>query len=150
MLWDSRVSVYHSAITTFCAPSNPSGLGGMYREAIHSTLWWMEGNISDPQRDCIFVDKGGANTLGMQGLLVTCIHLFFKFSYAGVEYPCTLVHWYTLVGTDPDNPTGLWMVEPEYNNICGHSYQSMGAIHLDCVIRRTHLLPWFPLTTQIP
>ena len=29
-IWDSRVSVYHSATATFRAPSNPSGPGGMY------------------------------------------------------------------------------------------------------------------------
>jgi len=28
MLWDSRVSVFHSATATFHAPSNPSGPGG--------------------------------------------------------------------------------------------------------------------------
>jgi hypothetical protein len=30
MIWDSKVSVYHSATATFRAPSNPSGPGGMY------------------------------------------------------------------------------------------------------------------------
>lgn len=30
MIWDSKVSVHHSAVAIFWAPSNPSGPGGMY------------------------------------------------------------------------------------------------------------------------
>ena len=84
---------------------------------------------------------------GMRGLLVARVYLFFKFSFAGVDYPCALVHWYTTVGTDPDSSTGLWVVEPEYTH---GQYRNMGVIHLDSVVRGAHLLPRFPSTTQLP
>ncbi|KAF9784557.1 hypothetical protein BJ322DRAFT_1006988 [Thelephora terrestris] len=58
MVWDLRVSVFHSATATFRAPSNPSGPGGMYREVIRSTPWWTRGDVSGPRRDCVFVDSG--------------------------------------------------------------------------------------------
>ena len=99
-LWDSKVSVFHSATAIFHAPSNPSGPGGMYRETIRSTPQWTKGNFSGPRRDCVFVDGGDSSAPGMRGLLVARVHLFFSFSFAGVEYPYALVHWYATVGTE--------------------------------------------------
>jgi len=147
VLWDSRVSVFHSATAIFRTPRNPSGPGGMYREVIRFTPWWAKGEITGPRRDCIFVDGGESDALGMQGLLVACVHLFFRFSFASVEYPCALVHWYTTVGTGPDSSTGLWVVEPKYTR--GHRYRNMSVIHLDSIIRGAHLLPRFPSNTQV-
>jgi len=69
MIWDSKISVFHSATATFRAPSNPSGPGGMYREVIRSTPSWSKGDISNPRRDCVFVDVGNEG-IGMSGLLV--------------------------------------------------------------------------------
>ena len=149
VVWDSRVLVFHSAIATFHAPSNSSGPGGMYREIIHSTPWWTKGDVPAARRDCIFINGGEPDAPGMRGLLIARVYLFFKFSYAGVEYPCALVHWYTTVGTEPNGSTGLWMVTPESTNIRGHSYWSMGVIHLDSIIRGAHLLPQFPSNTQV-
>src|SRR6266478_2405907 len=45
MIWESKVSVYHSVTATFRAPSNPSGPGGMYREVVRSTPSWPMGDI---------------------------------------------------------------------------------------------------------
>ena len=95
----------------------------MYQEIIHSTPWWSKGDIVAPHRDCVFVDMGVSDTPGMRGLLVARVYLFFKFLFTDVGYPCALVHWYTMVGTDPDGSTGLWIVELEYTH--GH-YQNMG------------------------
>ena len=113
VLWDSRVSVFHSTTATFRAPSNPSGPGGMYRETIRSTPQWTKGETPAPRRDCVFVNEGDSGAPGMR-----C--LFFKFSFANVEYPCALVHWYTTIGSEPDSSTGLWVVEPEYGNSRSH------------------------------
>jgi hypothetical protein len=147
VLWDSRVSVFHFATATFRAPSNPSGPGGMYRESIRSTPHWTRGDIVGPRRDCVFVDAGQSDAPGMRGLLIARVYLFFRFSFAGVEYPCALVHWYTTVSTEPDSSTGLWVVEPEYAR--GRPYRNMGVIHLDSIIRGAHLLPRFPSNTQV-
>jgi len=147
VLWDSRVTVFHSATAIFRAPSNPSGPGGMYREVIRSTPWWAKGEVAGPRRDCVFVDGGEPDKLGMQSLLVARVYLFFRFSYADVEYPCALVHWYSTVGTEPDGSTGLWVVEPEFTR--GLPYRAMSVIHLDSIIRGAHLLPKFPSNTRL-
>ena len=63
VLWDSRVSVFHSATTMFRTPSNPSRPGGMYREVIRSTPWWKKGEVAGPWRDCIFVNGGAPDAL---------------------------------------------------------------------------------------
>lgn len=140
MIWESKVSVYHSATATFRAPSNPSGPGGMYRETIRSTPSWSKASIPGPRRDCVFVDMGDSNSVGMKGLLVARVYLFFSFSYNGISYPCALVHWFS-TSDEPDPDTRMWIVQPEFT--C-HGVRHMGVIHIDTVIRGAHLLPVFP------
>ena len=140
MIWESKVSVYHSATAIFRAPSNPSGPGGMYREVIRSTPFWPRGDIPGPRRDCVFVHMGGSENVGMKGLLVARVYLFFKFSYAGVNYPCALVHWYSM-NSEPDTSTGLWIVHPESTR---QGVRHTSIIHLDSIVRGAHLLPRFP------
>jgi len=48
----SPISVHHSAIASFYAPSDPSGIRGMCREWIRSTPSWRG---TGPRRDCAFV-----------------------------------------------------------------------------------------------
>ena len=76
----------------------------------------------------------------MKGLLVARIHLFFKFSYGSVDYPCALVRWYS-TSDEPDPVTGFWVVRPESTR---RGVRHMGVIHLDSIIRGAHLLPRFP------
>ena len=139
-IWDSKVSVYHSATAIFQAPSNPSGPGGMYREVIHSTPFWTRGDILGPCWDCVFIDMGDLENQGMKALLVARVYLFFRFSHSGIDYPCALVHWYS-TSNKPDAATGLWVMEPEstHRGVC-----HMGVIHLDSIVHGAHLLPRFP------
>jgi len=139
MIWDSKVSVYHSATATFRAPSNPSGPGGMYREVIRSTPFWPRGDIPGPRRDCIFVDTGDSENVGMRGLLVARVFLLFRFSYGGVDYPCALVQWYS-TSSEPDLNTGLWVARPESTR---QGTRHASVIHLDSIVRGAHLLPKF-------
>lgn len=76
----------------------------------------------------------------MKGLLVAQVHLFFKFSYNNINYPCALVHWYT-TSDEPDATTGFWVVQPESTY---RGMRHMSVIHLDSIIRGAHLLPRFP------
>ena len=140
MIWDPKVSVYHSATAIFRAPSNPSGPGGMYREVIRSTPFWPRGDIPGPRRDCVFVDMGDSENQGMKALLVARVYPFFRFSHEGVDYPCALVRWYSM-SEEPDATTGLWVVEPESTR---RGMRHMGVIHLDSIVRGAHLLPRFP------
>lgn len=140
LIWDSKVSVYHSATATFRAPSNPSGPGGMYREVIRSTPFWPRGDFPGPRRDCVFVDVGNSENVGMEGLLVARIYLFFRFSYGGINYPCALVHWYSM-SDEPEPDTGLWVVQPETTH---QGMRHASVIHVDSIVRGAHLLPRFP------
>jgi hypothetical protein len=58
--------------------------------------------------------------------------LFFSFVFQDVRYPCALVHWYSLAGTEPDEDTGLWIVRPEFG---ADARRSLAVIHLDCIAR---------------
>ena len=131
-----RITVYPSAVATFHAPSDISGIGGMRRERIHAVKSWRKG----PGRyDTIFVNTD-PSIEGMQGLEVARVQLFFSFSHDNVEYPCALVHWFSRVGDLPDDHTGMWIVEPDITDD-GEPFTSI--IHLDTIVRASHLLPVF-------
>ena len=51
-----RISVYHSAVACFFAPSNYCGIGGMYQERIRSNPNW-HGEYA--RYDTVFVSTGG-------------------------------------------------------------------------------------------
>lgn len=131
-----KITVYGSAVATFHAPSDISGIGGMRREWIRAIKSWRKG----PGRyDTIFVNTD-PSAEGMRGLDIARVRLFFSFSYEGVKYPCALVHWFSRVDDSPDDYTGMWVVEPEISND-GEPLASI--IHLDTIVRASHLLPVF-------
>jgi hypothetical protein len=128
--------VYPSAVTTFYAPSDILEIGGMCRECICAVKSWRKG----PSRyDTIFVNSD-PNMEGMPGLEIACVQLFFSFSHDGIEYPCTLVHWFSHVGDLPDNVTGMWIVEPD---MLDNGKPFISIIPLDTIIRVSHLLSVF-------
>jgi hypothetical protein len=120
-----RISVFHSAIARFYAPSDLCGAGGMYRERIRSTPMWRG---ESARRDTVFVETD-KELSGMRGMTIGRVLLFFSFVFQGVHYPCALVHWYSLAGTEPDEDTGLWIVRPESGRC------SLAVIHLECIAR---------------
>ena len=131
-----KITVYPSAVATFHAPSDISGIGGMRRERIRAVKSWRNG----PGRyDTIFVNTD-PSIEGMRGLEIARVRLFFSFSHDGVEYPCALVHWFSRVGDIPDDRTGMWVVEPD---TLDDGEPSMSVIHLDTIVRASHLLPVF-------
>ncbi|ESK81674.1 hypothetical protein Moror_5456 [Moniliophthora roreri MCA 2997] len=75
------------------------------------------------------------------GMAVACVKLFFSFSYQKVTYPCALVEWFTHSMDAPDEETGLWVVELEYELRDGK--RMLDVVHLDSVARPVHLLPVF-------
>jgi hypothetical protein len=128
--------VYPSAVATFHAPSDISGIGGMHCEHICVVKSWRKG---PGHYDMIFVNTDPTME-GMQGLEIACVRLFFSFSHDGIKYPCTLVHWFSRVGDLPDNVTGMWIVEPD---MLGDGKPFISIIPLDTIIRASHLLPVF-------
>ena len=131
-----KIAVYSSAVATFHAPSDISGIGGMRREQIRAVKSWRKG---PGHYDTIFVNTD-PSTEGMRGLSIARVRLFFSFSFGGSKYPCALVHWFSSVGDLPDDLTGMWVVEPETSND-GEPLASV--IHLDTIVRASHLLPVF-------
>ncbi|KIJ62152.1 hypothetical protein HYDPIDRAFT_30701 [Hydnomerulius pinastri MD-312] len=129
----SRISVFHSAVARFYAPSDLCGAGGMYREFIRSCPSWRK---EYPRRDTVFVCTG-SEADPMLGMVIGRVYLFFSFVHSGVYYPCALVHWLVPIGEQPDPHTGLWVVKPEFER---NGRRTMGVVHLDSVARAAHLI----------
>jgi hypothetical protein len=119
-----KITIYPSAVTTFHAPSDISGIGGMHCERIRAVKSWRKGA---GRYDTMFINTD-PSVEGMRGLDVVRMRLFFSFSHDGVEYPCALVHWFSHVGDSPDNRTGMWVVEPDNDETLP------SIIHLDTVV----------------
>lgn len=132
-LSDYPLSVFHSAVATFYAPSDPCGIRGMRRERIRSTPTWRK---HGPRRDCAFAVEN-QDEQGFRGMSVVRAKLFFSFTHDGVDYPGALVEWFKKVGRSPDLETGMWIVEPEMK---GQSCLTT-IVHLDTLLRGAHLIP---------
>jgi hypothetical protein len=129
-----HVSIVYSAVATFRAPSDISGMNGMHREHIRATQSWRQGKA---RYDCVFINSN-SDLDGMGGLEVARVLTFFAFTHQGREYPSALIHWYSLVGTQPDEDTGLWMVSPDRDE---NGYPHLAIIHIDSIYRAAHLIP---------
>ncbi|KAJ7759463.1 hypothetical protein B0H14DRAFT_2404091, partial [Mycena olivaceomarginata] len=101
-----RITVHHSAIARFYAPSDLGGAGGMYRERIRSNPDWH----GYARRDTVLVDVAAPV---MCGLVIARVQLFFSFIFRDQRYECALVNWLVPVGDVPDPDTGMWVVEVE-------------------------------------
>jgi hypothetical protein len=128
-----KISVCTSAVATFFAPSDISGIGGMRCERIRALDTWRNG----PSRyDCVFVSTDSMRE-GMRGFDIARVRLFFSFKHEGIRYPCALIHWYSRIGDSPDENTGMWVVQPDIQD----GIRSACIVHLDTIFRAAHLLP---------
>lgn len=110
----SRIFVYHSATTTLFAPSDPAGIDGVRRERVRATPSWRKGDDTVARYDCILVETDPQYS-GMRAMHAARVKLFFSFWHNGVTYPCALVEWFVRVSDEPDEDTGMWMVQPEFD-----------------------------------
>ncbi|KIM64440.1 hypothetical protein SCLCIDRAFT_23455 [Scleroderma citrinum Foug A] len=110
----SPVSVFHSAIATFYAPSDLSGLGGMHTECIRSTPCWRK---AQARYDTVFLEQD-PDIPGMGGLHVG--------------------RWFSTISDGPDEDIGMWIVQPDFN---AGSRWELEVIHLNCILRGAHLIP---------
>jgi hypothetical protein len=134
----SKISVFHSAVATFLAPSDPSGTHGMRRERIRSTPSWRG---REPRYDCAFLVEDETKE-GMMGMAIVRVMLFFSLDYDDVYYPCALVEWFKKVGNDP--VTGMWVVQPDTTR----GSQDKSVVHLDSFLRAAHLIPVYGTRTE--
>ncbi|KAJ7219449.1 hypothetical protein GGX14DRAFT_533211 [Mycena pura] len=129
-IFAGQITIHHSAIARFYAPSDLCGAGGMSRERIRSNPRW-HGYV---RQDMVLVDAGGGAAMG--GLIAGRAMLLFSFSFQDQEYECALVHWFIPVGDAPDPDTGMWVVEPEYFG----GLPSLQVISIDVIARAGHLI----------
>lgn len=129
-----KIMVYPSAIATFYSPSDISGVGGMCCECICAVDLWRK---SPALRNCIYVETN-LDALGMHGLNIACVWLFFSFTFNGIKYLCALMHWFLCVVKSADNSMGMWVVEPD---TLENGSPQASIIHLDTIVHATHLLP---------
>lgn len=127
----TKLSIYHSAVSIFFAPSDLSGVGGMRRERIRALPSWRRG---PPRYDTVLVSTN-RELEGMLGLDVGRVRLFFSFTFEDIEYPCALIDWYDRAADSPDEDTGMWIVKA----ISGTS----AIVHIDAILRCAHLIPVF-------
>ncbi|KAG1902517.1 uncharacterized protein F5891DRAFT_1127522 [Suillus fuscotomentosus] len=132
--FDGNIQVFNSASSTFYAPSNCSGIGGMRHEHIRACPMWRN---EAPQYDCVFFNTD-ASVEGMGGMEIACVMCFFSFTFNGVSYPCAVVHWFDKASDRPDQDTGMWIVTPLFDT--DHSF-SVGIIHIDSIYHAAHLIP---------
>ncbi|KAG6823880.1 hypothetical protein H0H92_008764 [Tricholoma furcatifolium] len=64
---NSKIYTYNSARAVFYAPSNASGLGGMYHERIRASSSWYGGGA---RYDCVFIGNSDSDEDGILGLHV--------------------------------------------------------------------------------
>ncbi|KAJ7856211.1 hypothetical protein B0H14DRAFT_3643571, partial [Mycena olivaceomarginata] len=129
-----NVFVFPSAIATFYAPSDQSGIAGMYREHIRAVRSWRSGA---PRYDYVFVEQD-TNQAGFRGLHAARVLTFMSLKMSGIVYPCALVTWFSAIGNEPCPDVGMWMVEPDLDADGG---RQMSIIHLDTILRAAHLIP---------
>lgn len=127
------VSIYTSAVSLFYAPSDVSGIYGVAKERIHATPTWGKKHI--PRYDTVYVVAG--DDPGMKGLEIARVHLIFSAEHRSKTYACALVQWFSKIGDEPDEITGMWRVEPDLNENGGPLRQ---VISLDTILRASHLL----------
>ncbi|KAJ6600185.1 hypothetical protein B0H10DRAFT_2179053 [Mycena sp. CBHHK59/15] len=130
------MKVFPSAVATFYAPSDQSGIGGLLRERIWAVCSWCGG---PPHYDCVYVEQDTEQP-GFRGLLAARVLLFMSFKYDGIDYPCALVTWFSSIGDEPCPDVGMWMVEPDLDH---HGRRVMDIIHIDTILRGAHLIPIF-------
>ena len=104
---NGKIHIFYSAAATFHAPSDPSGIQSMQCEQICTAPAWRNGA---PHYDCAFINCRSEDG-PLHGLEVCRVFLFFSFSHRDTLFLCALIQWYSFIGDEPDEETGMWMVE---------------------------------------
>ncbi|KAH9032556.1 hypothetical protein EDB84DRAFT_1561952 [Lactarius hengduanensis] len=127
--FEGIIKVYHSAITTFYAPGDLSGSGGLRRERIRSTPHF----FGHPRRDTVFVVLNDSQP----GMEIGWVLLFFSFEYRRKSFSCAPINWF-VHANERDPNTGMWVVKQEVDR---HGQLTLEVIHVDSIARAAHLLP---------
>jgi hypothetical protein len=139
--FSSKITVTHSAVASFYAPSDLCGAGGMYRERIRANPHWKGGGRFDTVFITASDDDDQDEGWIMHGMLIARVLLFFSFRdpILREEVPCALVNWFVPASELPDPTTGMWVFKPEIEG----GKPTLEVIHLDTIVRGAHLLPQY-------
>ena len=130
---DGKIEVFNSTVAMFNAPSDISDINGMHRKHIQATLSWRNGPAC---YDTILINSN-PDIDGVQGFEIAHVLLFFAFWHHGKHYPCALILWFSFVGLELDQDTGLWIVEPSFDD--GGS-PFLVIVNIDSIYRAVQLL----------
>lgn len=131
--FDDEIPVFTSASSIFYAPSEVCGPGGMHCEIIRANDSWRQ---EYRRHDTVLIHMDPALP-GFRGMYVGRVLTFFKLWHEGVDYSCALIYWFDTLDDEPDDVTGMWIVEPEYNDSHRLVY---AVIPLDSIVRSCHLI----------
>ncbi|KAI5989472.1 hypothetical protein EDC04DRAFT_2873162 [Pisolithus marmoratus] len=140
--YEGKISIFSSTSSTFYAPSDLCGTGGMRHEYIRAALNWRN---EGPRNDCAFIITDPDQD-GMWGMDITCIHCFFSFTFQQTVYCCALVWWFDRHGDCADEDTRMWVVKPSFT---ANHQRNLAVIHIDTIFRAAHLIPVYG-TSDIP
>jgi hypothetical protein len=105
-------------------------------ERIRAVSSWRGNNKG--RYDMILVSSDSTES-GMKGMLLARVLRFFKITTADEhQYPCALVHWWSVLGDECDEDTGMWTASPDLDQ---NGDPVMAVIHLDTIVRAAHVLP---------
>lgn len=136
-LEELRLALFTSAVSTFHAPSDHSGVKGMRRERVYACASWRGSRHG--RYDTVFLrDEPGTMTIS-DGLTVARVHQFFSFPFKGNFHTVALVEHFKLVGDDVDETTGMWVVRRDKHR----SRPRMSVIPVQNIFRAAHLIPLY-------
>lgn len=129
-----QFTIHPSAVTTYHAPSDYSGINGMYSERIRAVPTWRNG----PGRyDTVFIRTNTEGNTITSGLNIGRVRQFFSFNL-GETHHCALIHEFGYVDDGPDEDTGMWVVRPLFR---ASKKPQLKIIPLNRIFRAAHLLP---------
>lgn len=136
--FDGVIHMHNSATATFYTPSDLCGSGSLLHEWIQSAPSFHGGHCWDT----VFVEVD-ATILGMCGMEIAHILLFFSFHNHHKDWACALIDWFVHSKDMPDLDTGTWTVHLE----CDNCRQAMvQVIAIDSITHGTDLLPVYGQT----
>ena len=104
------IHVFPSATSLYYAPSDKSGIWGMYQERIHAVKSWRKGPAHN---NCVFVEQN-AKEPGFWGLFVAQVCAFLAITHNRNTITCTIVSEFSTIGNQFCPGTGMWMVKLDY------------------------------------
>jgi hypothetical protein len=109
----------------------------MQTKCIHAIPNWRGG---PRYYDCVFIHWHNSppdDTDDFWCYHVACVCLLFTFTFFATKYSCALIHEFLPANKDPDEKTGMWIMQ---HSTFGHQPQAQ-VIALDSILHAAHLIP---------